>query len=219
MLLGVVLAHQRIVSPGKPRRQQIADTRGPAASRQKMSDLVRVDAPGFVSDHRGILTLGRCVLDTTTRPSPQKKGTPMRITAIAVAVLAASTLVTANAGQAEATPQPAVSHFYPLQPSVSPSPGPDPRAEVQDFRRQVSDLHGSWDSLSPEQRNQRIAQLQQQITAVDKDIRTLPPDQQKELELTLAPSTLELADLLRKAQASAPQQPCILFFGPPPCGI
>jgi hypothetical protein len=58
MLLGVVLAHQRIVSPGKPRRQQIADTRGPAASRQKMSDLVRVDAPGFVSDHRGILTLG-----------------------------------------------------------------------------------------------------------------------------------------------------------------
>jgi TolA-binding protein len=142
----------------------------------------------------------------------------MRITAIAVVGLVAGTLVTASAAQAEVTAQPALGHFYPLQPSVSPSPQSDPSAEVQELRRQISELHGSWDSLTPEQRNQRIAELQQQVTTVDKDIHTLPPDQQKALEATLLPSTIELADLLRKAQSSAPQ-PCVLFFGPPPCGI
>ena len=89
----------------------------------------------------------------------------MRITAIAVAGLVASTLVTASAAQAEVTAQPALSHFYPLQPT--PSPQPDARSEVQELARQVSDLHDSWDSLTPEQRNQRIAQLQQQVTTVD----------------------------------------------------
>jgi hypothetical protein len=142
----------------------------------------------------------------------------MRITAIAVAGLVASTLLPANAAQAEVTAQPALSHFYPLQPSPSPSPRYEPRSEVQELQRQISELHDSWDSLTPEQRNQRIAQLQQQVTTVDKDIHNLPPDQRAEVEAMLLPSVIELADLLTKAQSSAPQ-PCILFFGPPPCGI
>jgi hypothetical protein len=141
----------------------------------------------------------------------------MRITAIAVVGLAVGTLVTASAAQAEVTAQPALSHFYPLQPPPSPSPS-DPRAEVEELQRQISDLHDSWDNLTPEQRNQRIAQLQQQVTTVDKDTQNLPPDERADVEAPLFSSAIELADLLRKAQSSAPQ-PCVLFFGPPPCGI
>jgi TolA-binding protein len=142
----------------------------------------------------------------------------MRITAIAVAGLVASTLVTASAAPAEVTAQPALSHFYPLQPPTSPSPQSDPRSEVQELQRQISELHDSWDNLTPEQRNQRIAQLQQQVTTVDKDTQNLPPDQRAGVEAPLLSSAIELADLLGKAQSSAPQ-PCVLFFGPPPCGI
>ena len=141
----------------------------------------------------------------------------MKITAIAVAGLVAGTLVTASVAQAEVTAQPALSHFYPLQPPPSPSPS-DPRSEVEELQRQISELHDSWDNLTPEQRNQRIAQLQQQVTTVDKDTQNLPPDQRAEVEAPLFSSAIELADLLGKAQSSAPQ-PCILFFGPPPCGI
>ena len=118
----------------------------------------------------------------------------MRITAIAVAGLVAGMLMTASPAHA------------------------DPSSEAQELQRQISELHDSWDSLTPDQRNQRIAQLQQQVTTVDREIQTLPPDQRAAVEAPLLPSTLELADLLRKAQASAPQ-PCVLFFGPPPCGI
>jgi hypothetical protein len=141
----------------------------------------------------------------------------MRITAIAVAGLLAGTLLTASPAQAEVTVQPALSHSYPLQPPPSPSPS-DPRSEVQELQRQISDLHDSWDNLTPDQRNQRIAQLQQQVTTVDRDTQNLPPDQRGEVEAPLFSSAIELADLLRKAQSSAPQ-PCVLFFGPPPCGI
>ena len=141
----------------------------------------------------------------------------MKITAIAVAGLVAGTLVTASVAQAEVTAQPALSHFYPLQPPPSPSPS-DPRSEVEELQRQISELHDSWDNLTPEQRNQRIAQLQQQVTTVDKDTQNLPPDQRAEVEAPLFSSAIELADLLGKAQSSAPQ-PCVLFFGPPPCGI
>ena len=141
----------------------------------------------------------------------------MRITAIAVAGLVVGTLVTASAAQAEVTAQPALGHFYPLQPPPSPSRS-DPRAEVEELQRQISDLHDSWDNLTPEQRNQRIAQLQQQVTTVDKDTQNLPPDQRAGVEAPLFSSAIEVADLLGKAQSSAPQ-PCVLFFGPPPCGI
>jgi len=116
-------------------------------------------------------------------PAELAEKNPMRITAIAVAGLVAGTLMTASPAQA------------------------DPSSEVQELQQQISELHDNWDSLTPDQRNQRIAQLQQQVTTVDRDI-----------QAPLVPSTLELADLLRKAQSSAPQ-PCVLFFGPPPCGI
>ena len=137
---------------------------------------------------------GATLLGIGSDPAELAEKNPMRITAIAVAGLVAGTLMTASPAQA------------------------DPSSEVQELQQQISELHDNWDSLTPDQRNLRIAQLQQQVTTVDRDIQTLPPDQRAAVEAPLVPSTLELADLLRKAQASAPQ-PCVLFFGPPPCGI
>ncbi len=133
----------------------------------------------------------------------------MRVTAIVVAGLVAGTLVTASPVQAEVTAQPALSHFYPLQPS--PGLQSDPRSEAEELRRQISDLDASWDSLTPEQRNQRIAQLQQQVTTVDLDTRNLPQDQKAEVDAILLPSLIHLADLLKKAQ-TPPQGPCIFPF-------
>ena len=145
------------------------------------------------------------------------KEAAVRITAVAAAALLAGTLVTASAAQADVMAQPVQGHFYPLQPA-SPSPQSDPKSEAQELVRQISELHDSWDSLTPAQRNQRIAQLQQQITAVDRDTKNLPQDQRADVDAILLPSLPELTDLLGKAQSSGPQ-PCILFFGPPPCGL
>jgi hypothetical protein len=124
----------------------------------------------------------------------------MRITAIAVAALVAGTLMTTGAAQAEVTAQPALSHFDPL--SLSP------QSEAEELQREISDLDASWDSLTPEQRNQRIAQLQQQVTNVDLDSRNLPQDQKAQVDAILLPSLIHLADLLRKAQ-TPPTSPCI----------
>lgn len=138
----------------------------------------------------------------------------MRITAMAAAALVASTLVTASAAQAEVTAQPALSHFYLLQLAPrrpTPSLASDPMSEAQELRRQISELDASWDSLTPEQRNQRIAQLQQQVTRVDQDSRNLPQDQKAAVDAILLPSLVELADLLRKAQ-TPPTSPCIFPF-------
>jgi hypothetical protein len=115
----------------------------------------------------------------------------MRIKVIVAAGLVASTLLTADAAHA------------------------DPTSEVQELQGQVSELHDGWDNLTPEQRNQRIAQLQRQVTAVDRETQNLPPDQQLMVEGPLISTALQLADLLRKAQASQPQ-PCVLFVCPPP---
>jgi hypothetical protein len=116
--------------------------------------------------------------------------------------------LTAGIAAAEVTAHPARSHFFPRQPA--PSPPSDPMSEAQELGRQISELHDSWDSLTPEQRNQQIAQLQQQVTRVDKDIQTLPPDQRSGVEATLVPSVFQLGDLLRKAQS--PNQPCFFPF-------
>jgi hypothetical protein len=118
----------------------------------------------------------------------------MRIAPIAAAGLLACALATAGAAHA------------------------DPQAEAQELQQQISELHDSWDTLSPEQRRQRIAQLQQQVTIVDHETRDLPVEQQREIEAPLVTSAFQLADLLMKAQASA-SPPCVLFVGPPPCGI
>ena len=126
----------------------------------------------------------------------------MRITAIAVAGLVAGTLVTAGPAQAEMTAQPAVRHFYPLQPFFSLSP----LSDADELRRQIADLDASWDSLTPQQRNERIAQLQQLVTNVDLETRNLPQDQKAPVDAVLLPSIVHLADLLGRAQG--PDQPC-----------
>jgi uncharacterized protein YukE len=98
----------------------------------------------------------------------------MRIRALAAAVLASTAVVTASTAQA------------------------DPRGEVQQLQQQTSELHASWDGLSPAQRQQRLNQLSQQATIVQNDVHALPPEQQPEVQLMLGQVTIELADLLRK---------------------
>jgi hypothetical protein len=130
----------------------------------------------------------------------------MKITAIAVAGLVAGTLVTASPAQADVTAQPALSHFYPMQPSFSLTP----LSDAEELRRQIADLDARWDSLTPAQRNQRITELQQLVTQVDMATRDMPPDQKAPVDAVLLPSILHLADLLRKAQG--PNQPCYFPF-------
>jgi hypothetical protein len=131
----------------------------------------------------------------------------MRITAIAVAGLVAGTLATASPAQAEAAPQPALSHFYPLQPSFSL----DPQSDAEELRREISELDASWDSLTPQQRNQRIAGLQQQVTQVDLETRNGPQDQKAQVDAILLPSLINLASLVGKAQ-TPPTSSCIFPF-------
>jgi hypothetical protein len=128
---------------------------------------------------------------------------PMRIIAIVEALLVAGALLLAGPVRAEVTAQPAPSQFYPLRPP--PSLG-DPMAEAEELSRQISDLDGAWDSLSPAVRNQRIAGLQQQVTKVDLDSRNLPQDQKAQVDAILLPSLGHLTALLMKAQG--PNQPC-----------
>jgi hypothetical protein len=131
----------------------------------------------------------------------------MRITAIAIAALVAGTLVTAGPAQADVTAQPALSHFYPLQPSLSLSP----MSDAEELRRQIADLDAAWDSLTPQQRNQRIAGLQQQVTQVDLETRNLSQGEKAQVDAVLLPSLVQLADLLRKVQ-TPPTSPCIFPF-------
>lgn len=126
-----------------------------------------------------------------------------RIMAIIEALLLAGAILTATPAEADVTAQPVPSHFYPLQP---PSPQADPKAEVQELLRQITELDDTWDSLTPAQRNQRIAGLQQQATVVDRETRNLPPEQQPEIEGMLGMAIIRLLDLTRKAQG--PNQPC-----------
>ncbi|MGO9380817.1 MAG: hypothetical protein ACLP4W_01670 [Mycobacterium sp.] len=128
----------------------------------------------------------------------------MRITAMVAAGLLAGAVVTASPAQAEVAVQPALSHFYPQQPPAAPQG--DPKSEVQDLLRQISDLDDSWDSLTPAQRQQRLAGLQQFLPTVDRDVQNLPPDQRPEVEGMLGLAVVRLLDLVRKAQG--PNQPC-----------
>jgi hypothetical protein len=121
-----------------------------------------------------------------------------------VAGLLAGALMTASPAQAEVTAQPALSHFHPLRPSVSLSPVSD----AEELRRQIADLDAEWGNLTPDQRNQRIAGLQQQVTKVDLESRNLPQDQKAEVDATLLPAIAHLASLLAKVQ-SPPTSPCI----------
>lgn len=80
-----------------------------------------------------------------------------------------------------------------------PAAGPahaDPRAEVTQLQQQTADLHASWDSLSPVQRQQRLDQLSRQATVVQRDVDALPPEQQPEVQMMLGQVVIQLADLL-----------------------
>ncbi|OBA81436.1 hypothetical protein A9W99_02100 [Mycobacterium sp. 1164966.3] len=129
-----------------------------------------------------------------------QKGTVMKFTVIVMACLVAGTLITTSPAQAELTALPALSPVPKLQ--------NDPKSEVQELLRQISELDDQWDSLSPAERNQRIAGLQQQVTVVDRDTRNLPPEQQPEVEAMLGVAVVRLADILRKEQ-TPPTSPCI----------
>lgn len=124
----------------------------------------------------------------------------MKVTAMIVAVLITSTLVAANPAQAEVTAQSLASQLFPLQPP--PIPGSDAKGEVQELLRQINELDDNWDSFSPAERNRRIAGLQQQVTVVQRDAATLPPDQQPEVEGMLSVAALRLANILRKQLSS-----------------
>ncbi|OBF79868.1 hypothetical protein A5791_10305 [Mycobacterium sp. 852002-51163_SCH5372311] len=129
-----------------------------------------------------------------------QKGTVMKFTAIVTACLVAGTVMTTGPAQAELTAPPALSPVPKLQ--------SDPKSEVQELLRQISELDDRWDGLSPAERNQRIAGLQQQVTVVDRDTRNLPPEQQPEVEAMLGVAVVRLADILRKEQ-TPPTSPCI----------
>ena len=118
----------------------------------------------------------------------------MRIRALAIAGLAAGTLVRASPAQADVAAQPAPSH---LQPSVPLSP----QSDAEDVRRQIADLDAAWDSLTPAQRNQRFTQIQQSLTNLDFETRNMPQDQKAGVDGILLPSLMNLASLYRKAKA------------------
>ena len=119
------------------------------------------------------------------------------------AALLAGTLMTAGPAQADTT-QPALSHFNPQLPPFSLTP----MSDAEELQRQIADLDAAWDSISPAERQQRIAALQQQVTQVDMETRNLPKDQKAPVEAILVPSLLHLANLLRKVQ-TPPTSPCI----------
>jgi hypothetical protein len=134
--------------------------------------------------------------------TPAEKKLSMKITVIAMAGLVAGTLITASPARADVAAQPALTHLYPQQPAFSLSP----QSEAEELRLQINDLDAAWDSLTPAQRNQRIAGLQQQVTQVDLETRNGPQDQLAQVDAILLPSLIHLASLVGKAQG--PNQPC-----------
>ena len=122
----------------------------------------------------------------------------MRIAAIALAGLVATSVLTANIAQADTLAGPAPSHFYPLQPPPGPVVDPDPVVAVQNFQGQIAELHDTWGTLSPDERSQRLKALQQVAPLIDAETRNLPPGQQLQVEGMLLAATYQLADLLRQ---------------------
>lgn len=125
----------------------------------------------------------------------------MRITVLVATGLLASTLMAAGPVQAATMAPPIPSDFRPLRPP--PGLALDPKAEVQELLRQATELDDNWDSLSPAQRNQRLAALQQQTTTVQRETNDLPANEQPEVQGMLNLVVLKLADILGK-QLSSP---------------
>jgi hypothetical protein len=122
----------------------------------------------------------------------------MRIAAMALAGLLASTALTPTTAQADVMTGPAQAHFYPLQPPPGPAVDPDPVVAVQNFQGHISDLHDNWDTLSPDDRNRRLKALQQEAPMVEAETRNLPPGQQLQVEGMLLSAMFQLTDLLQR---------------------
>lgn len=132
----------------------------------------------------------------------------MRTSATVAAALIACAVVTAGVAHADLSGPAATGRLYPLQPT--PNPQSDAAAEVEELHRQVTALHDNWDSLTREQRQQQLAQLQARATRLSNDVGNLPPDQRAQAQVALWQTVIELADLLRKMQP--PNQLCRLPF-------
>jgi len=81
-----------------------------------------------------------------------------------------------------------------------------PQGDADEIRRQIADLDGSWGSLSPQDRNQRLTHIQQLLTNLDFETRNMPQDQKAGVDVILLPSLANLASLVGKSQG--PNQPC-----------
>lgn len=126
---------------------------------------------------------------------------PTKIMAIIEAGLLGAAILVGIPARAEATAQPSLSHFHPLQPP--PAPPTDARSEVQELLRQTSELDDQWNGLDPAQRNQRLTALQHQATTVQNDVNNLPPDQKPEVQGMLMLAVMRLANILGKMRAAS----------------
>lgn len=122
----------------------------------------------------------------------------MKIAAIALAGVAATTVLTATTAHADVTAAPATTHFYPLQPAPGLVIDPDPVVAVQNFQGQIAELHDLWATLTPDERNQRIKVLQQVAPLIEAETTNLSPGQQLQVQGMLLGATFQLADLLHQ---------------------
>lgn len=127
----------------------------------------------------------------------------MKIMAIVVTGLLATTLVIVSPAQAQpvAAPSAVPSDLSPLRPP--PSLAVDPKAEVEELLRQANELDANWDDLSPAERNQQLATLQQQLDVVKREVDNLPPNEQPEVQGMLSLVALRLAHILQRQLADA----------------
>ena len=126
--------------------------------------------------------------------TPAEKKLSMKITVLAMAGLVAGTLMTASPARADVA--------RPQQPSFTLSP----QSDAEEVRREIADLDASWGNLSPADRNQRLTQIQNQLTNLDFETRNMPQNQKAGVDLILLPSLVNLGRLVGKAQG--PNQPC-----------
>ncbi len=118
----------------------------------------------------------------------------MKVTLMAMAGLLAAMLMTAGPAHADVP--------RPLQPSFTLSP----QSDAEEIRREIADLDNAWAGLSPADRNQRLTQIQNQLTNLDFETRSMPQNEKAGVDLILLPSLVNLGRLVGKAQG--PNQPC-----------
>ncbi|MCB0941244.1 MAG: hypothetical protein KDB72_13540 [Mycobacterium sp.] len=122
----------------------------------------------------------------------------MRIAVLVLAGLAVGAVLTATAAHAHVTAAPPPAHTHPLQPPPGPVVDPDPVVAVQNFQGQIAELHDNWQTLSPDERNQRLKTLQQTAPLIEAETRNLAPGEQLQVEGMLLSAMFQLADLLRQ---------------------